>query len=365
MSASERLRRTPLYDEHVALGARIVPFAGFEMPVQYGGILQEHDAVRHRAGLFDLSHMAQFVLRGDGVGAWADALTVNAVSTLKPGSARYNLFCNDAGGTHDDVIFYRLDDRWLVVCNASNADKMWTLLAHARSGDVALEDLRSETALIALQGPRSVEILRPLAERDVAGLRYFSAAEMTVCARPALVARTGYTGEDGFELFVSARDAVAVWRSLLQAGRAAGIEAAGLGARDVLRLEAGMPLYGHELDEDLSPLQAGLAWAVKFEKPRFTGKAALERQRDDGGYARVAGLVTSGRALARQGYEVIHNGTVVGQVRSGSVGPSVGRNIATALVRPDVTQPGTALSILIRGAEYEAEVVKLPFYKRT
>jgi aminomethyltransferase len=358
------MKRTPLYDEHVALGARIVPFAGFGMPVQYAGILQEHDAVRHRAGLFDLSHMAQFELRGDGVGAWADALTVNVVSTMNPGGARYNLFCNESGGTHDDVIFYRRAERWLLVCNASNADKMWDLLSGAPAEDVVLDDRRAVSALIALQGPRSVEILQALVDGDVAALRYYSAADMTVCGRPALVARTGYTGEDGFELFTAAEDAVAVWRAVLDAGRPAGLEPAGLGARDVLRLEAGMPLYGHELAEDVTPLQAGLAWAVKFEKPRFTGKAALERQHSEGRYRRNAGLVMTGRAVARQGYDVIHKGKVVGDVRSGSVGPSVGRNIATALLEPEVTKPGTRLSIRIRDAEHEAEVAELPFYKR-
>ncbi len=364
MEAAAQPARTPLYGEHLAAGARMVPFAGFEMPVQYAGILAEHAAVRQRAGLFDLSHMAQFALRGEDVPAWADALTVNAVGTMKPGAARYNLFCNDAGGTHDDVIFYRLEDRWLLVCNASNAEKMWALLSSARTSGIALEDLRAETALIALQGPRSAAILGPHASGAAAALRYYSAAAMTVCERPALVARTGYTGEDGFELFVAAGDAVHVWRTLLDAGRPAGLEPAGLGARDVLRLEAGMPLYGHELAEDVTPLQAGLGWAVKFGKPSFTGKAALERQRDAGDYRRIVGLVLSGKAPARQGYEVIHNGAVAGEVRSGSVGPSVGRNIATALVRPEVTQPGTALSIRIRGVEHEAEVVELPFYKR-
>jgi aminomethyltransferase len=211
------VNRTPLFAEHVALGARMVPFAGFEMPVSYAGILQEHDAVRARAGLFDLSHMAQFVLRGEDVGAWADGLTVNAVSSMKPFAARYNLFCNDAGGTHDDVIFYRLPGHWLLVCNAANADKMWALLEDARAGGVALEDRRAQGALIALQGPRSVEILAPLVRGDVAALRYYGCAELEACGRPALVARTGYTGEDGFELFVAAADGAAVWRTLLEA----------------------------------------------------------------------------------------------------------------------------------------------------
>lgn len=334
------------------------------MPVRYAGILQEHDAVRARAGLFDLSHMAQFVLRGDGVAAWADRLTVNAVASMRPGGARYNLFCNDAGGTHDDVIFYRLHDRWLLVCNAANADKMWALLAGAGAPNVTLEDRREGSALIALQGPRSVDVLAPLVEDSIAALRYYGCTESRVCGRSAIVARTGYTGEDGFELFVEAEDAAPVWEAVLARGASYGVEPAGLGARDVLRLEAGMALYGHELDEEITPLQAGLDWTVKFAKGDFAGKAALERQRDDGRYARIAGIVMDGKVPAREGYEVIHNGTVVGAVRSGSIGPSVGRNIATALVPPEVSQPGTRLGIRVRGAEHPAEVVKLPFYRR-
>lgn len=358
------MSRTPLYGEHVALGARIVPFAGFEMPVQYAGILQEHDAVRHRAGLFDLSHMAQFELRGAEVGAWGDRLTVNALATMKPGGARYNLFCNEAGGVHDDVIFYRLEEHWLLVCNAANAEKMWALLAAARAGEVELADRRRESALIALQGPRALEILAPHVDRPLASMRYYSCAKMNAFKKPALVARTGYTGEDGFELFVAAGDAVALWRGLLEAGGGAGLEPAGLGARDVLRLEAGMPLYGHELDESITPLQAGLDWAVKFEKPAFTGRAALERQREEASFPRIVGLVMEGRVPARAGYAVKHDGRIAGEIKSGSIGPSVERNIATALVKSEFTQPGTKLTVEIRAAEHAAEVVALPFYKR-
>lgn len=358
------LERTPLYAEHLALGARLVSFAGFEMPLSYGGILLEHEAVRRRAGLFDLSHMAQFELRGPGVGAWADRLTVNWVSTMPPGGARYNLFCNDEGGTHDDVIFYRAAERWLLVCNAANGRKMWTLLTAARSDGVDLDDLRGRAALVALQGPRSLEILRRVTRDDPGALRYYSCRPMTVSGRRALVARTGYTGEDGFELFLTAEDAVAVWRSVLAAGHPEGLEPAGLGARDILRLEAGMPLYGNELTEEISPLQAGLGWAVKFEKPIFTGRAALARQAEKNDFLRIAGVVMEGKAVPRPGYAVLREGEIVGEVRSGSIGPSLGRNIATVLVRPEVTQPGTRLSIRIRGVEHAARVVPLPFYKR-
>jgi aminomethyltransferase len=356
--------RTPLYGEHVALGARIVPFAGFEMPVQYAGILQEHDAVRTRAGVFDLSHMAQFELRGDGVGAWGDRLTVNTLASMKPGGARYNLFCNDAGGAHDDVIFYRLEDRWLLVCNAANAEKMWALLSAALEPGVELADRRRERALIAVQGPRALELIAPHVDGQPEPMRYYTCEKMNVFNKAAVVARTGYTGEDGFELFVAADDAVFIWRELLEAGRTSGVAPCGLGARDVLRLEAGMPLYGHELGETITPLQAGLAWAVKFEKPDFTGRAALERQRDGGAFARIVGLVMEGRVPARAGYTVLHDGRAVGAITSGSLGPSVGRNIATALVDAEFTAPGTKLSVEIRSAAHAAEVVTLPFYKR-
>ncbi len=364
---SHELKRTPLHDEHVRAGARVVPYAGFEMPVQYAGILKEHDAVRHRAGLFDLSHMGQFLLRGDGVAEWADTLTVNAVATMKPLQARYNLFCNDAGGTHDDTIFYRLDERWLLVVNAANAGKMWTHLnARLPSSGVELESRHGSSALIAIQGPRSVAILQPHVDVDLAAMRYYFATEGLAGGVPAVIARTGYTGEDGFELFVDGGRAPELWRALLRDGAQSGLEPCGLGARDVLRLEAGMPLYGHELSEQITPLQAGLNWALKLSKPDFIGKAALAAQRERGDYARIAGLVMGGRAPAREGYPVFLGGRAVGEIRSGSIAPSVeNKNVATALIEPVAAEIGTKLEVEIRGASHEATVVPLPFYKRS
>jgi aminomethyltransferase len=364
---SGALRRTALFDAHRALGGRMVPFGGFEMPVQYAGILKEHEAVRHRAGLFDLSHMGQFELTGADVGAWAETLTINKVANMKPGQARYNVFTSERGGAHDDVIFYRLgDDRWLLVVNASNADKMWAHVNAERSGDVRLTDLRGERALIAIQGPRSVEWLQPFVEAELAAMKYYSCVETTVrgTREAVLVARTGYTGEDGFELFLPAGDATAVWDALLAAHRAAGLEPCGLGARDVLRLEAGMPLYGHEMDEEITPLQAGLAWAIKFDKPAFRGKEALAAQRDAGDYPRIVGLTMAGRVPARSGYGVFAGGRRVGEVRSGSFGPSVGKSIGTALVEASAAADGTALEVEIRGTRHPATVTPLPFYKR-
>ncbi len=361
------LRRTALYDEHVALGGRMVPFGGFEMPVQYAGILKEHAAVRERAGMFDLSHMAQYELRGDGVAAWADGLTVNAVGTMKPLQARYNIFTNVRGGCHDDVLFYRLPDRWLLVVNAGNAAKMWPYLEDAAAGraDVRLESHHGSRALIAVQGPRAVELVAPLCDVDAAALKYYFCAEGHVAGTRAVIARTGYTGEDGYELFVEGADAPKLWRTLLERGRTVGLEPAGLGARDVLRLEAGMPLYGFELTEEISPLAGGQAWAVKTSKPEFLGKAALLEQQASDDFDRIAGVVLAGRVPARGGYPVYLAAQRVGEVRSASFAPAYGnRNVATVLVSKEASAPGTVLEIEIRGARHQATVVPLPFYKR-
>ncbi len=362
------LERTPLHDEHRALGARMMAFGGFDMPVQYTGILREHAAVRQRAGLFDLSHMAQYELRGPGIAAWADALTVNDVATMKPFQARYNIFTNARGGCHDDVIFYRLpEDRWLLVVNAGNAAKMWPYLQASAAGrdDVELTNRHGSRALVAVQGPRAVALVAPLCDLDVSAMKYYYCAEGRVDGVPALIARTGYTGEDGFELFVEGADAPKLWRTLLARGASVGLEAAGLGARDVLRLEAGMPLYGHELSEDLTPLAGGQRWAVKPNKAQFPGKDAIVAQLASDAYDRIAGIVLDGRAPARDGYAVYAGDERVGVVRSGTLAPSLGnKNIATVLVRKAATAAGTALTVEIRGTRHGATVVPLPFYKR-
>ncbi|HUA08561.1 MAG TPA: glycine cleavage system aminomethyltransferase GcvT [Candidatus Acidoferrales bacterium] len=365
MSASTELRRTALHEEHAKLGARLVPFAGFEMPVQYTGILKEHEAVRHRAGLFDLSHMAQFILDGPNVASWAETLTINAVESMKPMQARYNIFCNAQGGAHDDTIFYRLAERWLLVVNGANAGKMWSHLNANIAEGVRLENLHGRNALIALQGPKSVEILQPHVDVDVANVKYYFCAEGNVYGRPAIIARTGYTGEDGFELFVFGEHAPEIWNALLRDHARDGLLPCGLGARDVLRLEAGMPLYGHELTEEITPVQAGLQWALKTSKPEFIGRNALIEQVERDDYPRIAGIVMKGRAPAREGYAVYFDGKPAGEIRSGSNAPSVeGKNIATALIPKDAATPGSTVEVDIRGTRHEATVVPLPFYKR-
>ncbi len=365
VTTTQSLLRTPLYAVHERLGAKMSPFGGFLMPIQYAGILDEHRAVRTAAGMFDLSHMGQFVATGEGVARWLDGLTVNAVDTMKPNQARYNIFTNEHGGAHDDAIIYRLHGRWLIVVNAANAEKMWRWLISRLPADVNLVDRTSESALIAIQGPRSLELLQPLTDADLSALKYYYATEGVVAGVPAEIARTGYTGEDGFELFIAADAAPALWETLTREGARVGLMPAGLGARDVLRLEAGMPLYGHELEEDITPLQAGLDYFVKLDKAEFVGKEALVRQRAGGGYDRIVGITMDGRAPARAGYSVWRGDQRVGEVRSGSPAPALGgKNIATALVRADASAPGTALDVEIRGQRHRATVVPLPFYKR-
>ena len=361
------MRRTALFEAHRALGARLVPFGGFEMPVTYTSILREHAAVRHAAGLFDLSHMAQFTLSGDAVGAWADELTINFVANMKLGQARYNIFTNPRGGAHDDVIFYRLDaQRWLLVVNASNASKMAQVLSDAATPQIEVVNNHGARALIAIQGPRSVDILRGSTAANLADMAYYNCIETRVAGIAAVVARTGYTGEDGFEMFCAVDDAVDLWDALLAAGRPAGLEPVGLGARDVLRLEAGMPLYGHELTEDITPVQAGLTWALKLAKPSFPGRSVLEEQLAGNNFERIAGLVLDGKVPARSGYPVFSNGLPAGVIRSGSTAPSLGnKNIATALMSPSASVAGSQLEVEIRGVRHGATVVSRPFYKRS
>jgi aminomethyltransferase len=357
-------RETALYQTHLRLGAKMSPFGGFLMPIVYSSILDEHNAVRTAVGMFDLSHMGQFVATGEGVAEWLDGLTVNSVASMRPNQARYNVFTNDAGGAHDDVIIYRLSGHWLIIVNAANAEKMWGILSQSRPSSVTLDDRTARSALIALQGPKAAAMLQGLCDVDLAGVRHYYAADATVDGVKAEIARTGYTGEDGFEVFVPADAAAGLWDVFTSKGKAFGLRPAGLGARDVLRLEAGMPLYGHEMDETITPLQAGLDWAIKFDK-QFTGKDALARQRQGDVYERIVGLVMDGKAPARAGYAVLQAGKRVGDVRSGSPAPSVGgKNIATALVRKDASEVGARLDIEIRGAAHPATVVKLPFYKR-
>jgi aminomethyltransferase len=366
---TETLLRTSLHPVHETLGARLIPFSGWEMPVQYAGILEEHRAVRQRAGLFDLSHMGELWVTGPDAGRGLAHALVSDPPRLKLGRAHYSMICAPDGGILDDLIVYRLaDERFLVVPNASNRERVATELRERLAGlDAALDDASLRTALIAVQGPRALDILRPLTDVDLDALRYYSMVEGHAAEAPAHVARTGYTGEDGFELFLAWDDAPAAWSRLLEAGADHGIAPCGLGARDTLRLEAGMPLYGNELDETINPFEANLGRVVKLDKPEpWVGGEALARVAQDGPARTLVGLVVRGRGIARHGHLVYEAGRddPSGTVTSGAPSPSLGTPIAMAYLPTGAAQPGTMVEVGIRSARVEAEVVPLPFYTR-
>ncbi|MBA3307376.1 MAG: glycine cleavage system aminomethyltransferase GcvT [Chloroflexi bacterium] len=366
---SPALRQTPLRDRHLALGARLVGFGGWEMPLQYSGISDEHHAVRRAAGLFDLSHMGEIWVTGAGAGQGLAAALVTDPPGLAVGRAHYSLIAAPDGGIIDDLIVYRLaEDRFLVVPNASNADRVATELEPRLAGlDAVMDDASAATALIAVQGPSARGILAPLTDVDLDALKYYAIVEGQAAGAPALVARTGYTGEDGFELFLAPDTAIGVWDRLMAAGVPEGLVPAGLGARDTLRLEAGMPLYGNELGLDTTPMEAGLDRLVKFDKRGdFVGRAALEAAREAGPRKRLVGLLLRGRGIARHGYPVYRPGedSSVGEVTSGTLSPTLGEAIAMAYVPLSAATPGTMLEVGVRASRVPAEVVPLPFYKR-
>lgn len=364
---------TSLIERHRALGARLVDFAGWEMPVQYSGILEEHRAVRENAGLFDVSHMGELWVEGpEAAAALAHALVSDPVS-LQQGRAQYSMICAEDGGVIDDLIVYRLgEERFLVVANAGNAKTVAAEIEQRLGGfDASLDDASARTSLLALQGPRSLDIISPLSDTDFGGMRYYSISEAAVAGIPAHVARTGYTGEDGFEIFVEWDAGPDLWDALMTAGSSDGISPVGLGARDTLRLEAGMPLYGNELSRDTNPYEAGLGRVVRLDKPGgFVGRHALAAASEGPFDKQLCGLKITGRGIARHGYPVFAAGSseaagdATGVVTSGTRSPTLGVPIAMAYVRPTEAPVGTELDIEIRDKRVAAEVVPLPFYKK-
>jgi aminomethyltransferase len=357
--AVEGLERTPLYDEHKALGARLVDFAGYEMPVQYEGIKAEHEAVRNHAGLFDVSHMGEAVFRGPEAEAAVQRLVTRDVGRLDSGQAGYCAVCYEDGGTVDDVIVYRREDDFLIVINASNREKD---VEHFRKNtedlDVEVADESDDWALLALQGPKAAELLQDLTSTDLSGLKPFRFARGEVEGVPALISRTGYTGEDGFEIYLRPDGAPRVWRRLIEAGAAP----AGLGARDTLRLEAGLCLYGNELDAETTPLEAGIGFAVHLDKePRFIGQRALLLEDTGRLRKKLVGFEMEGRGIARHGHHVTSGAEIVGEVTSGTKSPTLDRAIGLALVDPGVDD---WFEIVIRDNPVPAKAVPLPFYKR-
>ena len=366
--AATPLRQTPLHDVHVALGARMVPFAGYEMPVQYTSIIEEHRTVRSAIGLFDLSHMGEIEVRGRHAVGFLGHAIVSDPSTLTDGQAQYSMLCQEDGGIIDDLIVYRLGgERFMVVCNASNREAVVAHLAdlHARDGqDVELDDRSDTVGLVAPQGPAAASVLSGLTDVDLGALANYHAAQGTIAGVPAIVARTGYTGEDGFELFCDADRTREVWEAVATAGATAGLRPSGLGARDTLRLEAGMPLYGNELDRATNPFEAALGRVVKLEKGDFVGRDALEAVKEAGPARKLVGLEMVDNAIPRTGYEVRSEGASVGRVTSGTLSPTLGTKIAMARVAAETAGIGNDFEVVVRDRPYRAEQVKLPFYRR-
>jgi aminomethyltransferase len=362
-------RRTALHEVHQARGARLIPFAGWEMPVQYSGILDEHRAVRTRAGLFDLSHMGELWVSGPEAGVGLAYALVTDPPRLAVGRAHYSMICGTDGGIIDDLIVYRLaDERFLVVPNAGNAPLVAEEVQSRLAGfDATIDDASLRTSLIAVQGPAAERILTPLTDLPLATLKYYAILEGEVAGIAAELARTGYTGEDGFELFVAWEDAPALWERLEEAGAADGLVPAGLGARDTLRLEAGMPLYGNDLDRETNPYEAGLGRVVKLDKAGdFVGRDALMPVAEEGPRKRLAALIVRGRGIARYGYPLFlpGEGEPCGIVTSGTSSPTLGVPIAMGYLPPASVDPGTMVEVGIRDSRVPCEVVPLPFYKR-
>jgi aminomethyltransferase len=364
-------RRTPLYDRHIALGARMIQFAGWIMPVQYSGIINEHMAVRTRAGLFDLGHMGQVDVAGPDAEAFLQYVTTNDVSALKPGQAQYSLLPNEQGGVVDDIIVYRRPSGvgYMVVVNAANRDKdvAWLNRHRAVRSDLAVElkDISDETGMIAIQGPLAEQITQTLAGGDLSAIADFSWRKDTIAGVEAMIARTGYTGEDGFEIYTAIGDIVRVWDALYEAGTPAGLLPVGLGARDTLRLEARMPLYGQELADDISPLEAGLGWAVKLEKGDFIGREKIAAMKAAGPPRKLVGFKLIERGgIPRTHYPVQVEGRVVGHVTSGAYSPVLQANIGLALIDRAYAEVGKPLDVVIRGKPVKGVQVKTPFYKR-
>ena len=356
------LKRTPLFAAHVESGARMVPFGGWEMPVQYTGIIEEHRTVRAAVGCFDVSHMGEFEVDGPGALAALQGLTTNDVAALETGQVQYSLFCYPHGGIVDDLTLYRLaPDRFMITVNAGNIAKDWEHVSERGAG-VRWRNVSDDTGLIAVQGPKAEALVGRLADVDVARIGYYRFVHGKVAGAATLISRTGYTGEDGFELYVAASDTTRLWRALLEAGRADGVAPIGLGARDTLRLEMRYALYGNDIDDSTNPLEAGLGWVVKPAKGDFLGREAIERVRAVGPARRLVGLEMTERAVPRHGYPVMKDGAVTGVVTSGSYGPSVDRYIALAYVASGHAAIGTELGVEIRGQVKAARVVKTPFY---
>ncbi len=365
MPAAPALRTTPLNSVHRALGARMVDFGGWDMPVQYSGIIEEHNAVRHAVGVFDVSHMGEIEIRGPEAAKLTDFVTTNAVHKLKSGQAHYSGLLYEHGGFVDDILVHKVSDEHYFLCvNASNQDKDFEHIAAYNHFDAVVTNAGERYAQLAIQGPKTGATLQKLTAVDLGGIKYYWFTDGKVSGAPARIAHTGYTGEDGFEIYVPPADAERMWNLVMDAGAEFGIKPCGLGARNTLRMESAMALYGHEIDASISPLEANLGWIVKLDKGEFVGRGALLKQKESGIRRKLIGFEMRARGIGRDGYEVRLSGVPAGWVTSGGPAPALNKNIGLCYLPIEQSVPGTSIEIMIRNQPVDAVTVETPFYKR-
>jgi len=358
-------KRTPLYDEHLILRAKMIEFAGWEMPVSYTSIKEEHQAVRKKAGLFDIGHMGAIKVSGRSAATFLQKVLSNDITKLKPGASHYSIILNRNGGTVDDIFVYNLGDFFILIVNASNTEKDVNWLKSNMIDGVEIRDLKDGMTLLAFQGPRSQEVLQSLLSSDLRSIGHHEVMSGRIKNMECLVSRTGYTGEDGFELFIEKKNAEFLWGLILEAGRNGGVLPCGLGARDTLRLEASLPLYGHEYSEEISPIEAGFSFAVKLDKSDFIGRGPLLEQKKNGVKRKLVGIRTKDEnSIPRQGYPIFADEKPVGAITSGTHSPTLGYPIAMGFVNAGNANIGQPLDVEIRGKRCPAEIVSMPFYKR-
>lgn len=361
------LNRTPLYETYKQSGAKLIDFGGWELPVQFSSIKEEHEAVRTKAGLFDVSHMGEITVAGSDSLAFLQKMMTNDVSALTDGRAQYTAMCYENGGTVDDLLIYKKKDgEYLLIVNAANIPKDFEWLQQHLSGDVELTNVSDDIALLALQGPLAQKVLQKLTTEDLSEIKFFHFKDnVELNGVKALVSRTGYTGEDGFELYCGKDDAAALWTAILEAGKEEGVLPCGLGARDTLRFEANLPLYGQELSKDITPIEAGIGFAVKTNKENFIGKEILKEQKESGASRKLVGLEMIDKGIPRHGYEVFVGEEKIGEVTTGTQSPTLKKNVGVALLRSEFSSLGTEVEVQIRQKRLKAKVVSTPFYKRS
>ena len=357
------LKRTPFYNQHISLSAKMVEFAGFEMPVQYSSIIEEHLAVRRSVGVFDVTHMGEFYVRGKGALEFLQKMTINDVSRLKPGRVQYSAMCYEDGGIVDDLLIYRMENHYMLVVNASNLEKDFNWLQSQKFVDVELENVSDTTALLAVQGPKSLATLQKLTKENLSKVDYYAFTRGILAGVSMIISRTGYTGELGFELYFDSDVEAAknVWNAIFDAGKEFSIQPIGLGARDTLRLEMGFCLYGNDIDRTTHPLEAELGWITKLSKKEFNGRSPILKAREEGLKRKLVGFILPDRTLARHGYEITYNGNIIGQVTSGTFSPSLKKGIGMGYVSTELAGAGNVVSVRVRDKEVPATIVMMPF----